>query len=272
MPEMPEVVTVTKALQSKIKNKTIKDVQVYREKMLKNASIAEFSAFLKNEKILNIKNLGKHIIFELSNEKYLLSHLRMTGKYFTHKYLRNLTKHDYLVFIFDDDSALYYNDARQFGTFYIKTQDDLFVGKPLENLAKEPNKTSLDEFYQKLQKRKIPIKNALLDQSIILGIGNIYANEILFASQINPFKKANELSLTEVQTILKNSQMILDRAIELGGSSIQSYSSVDGIKGQYQNELKVHMRENQECQICHNKIERVEIGQRSTYFCPVCQK
>ncbi|WP_027120471.1 bifunctional DNA-formamidopyrimidine glycosylase/DNA-(apurinic or apyrimidinic site) lyase [Mycoplasmopsis lipofaciens] len=272
MPEMPEVITVVKDLKPKVINKKIKKIIIIKPKLIKETTEKEFNNFLIDETIKNIFNLGKHIIFQLSNDKYLLSHLRMTGKYFTHKYLRKPTMHDCLVFEFEDNTALYYNDSRQFGTFYIKNKQDLYTTKPLDKLGKIPGEIDIDEFYKKIKNRRIVIKTLLLDQSLVLGIGNIYANEALFAAKIHPNTPTNQLSKEEISLALKHAQSIMDHSTKLGGSSIDSYTSVDGVKGGFQKLLKVHLRNNKPCLVCSTPINKIWINGRGTYYCPNCQK
>ncbi|VEU75277.1 DNA-formamidopyrimidine glycosylase [Mycoplasmopsis maculosa] len=275
MPELPEVRTVVKDLRPKLIGFKFVDVIVLKEKMLSNSSLEEFKLFLNNEKILNIKNIGKHIIFELSSDKFLISHLRMTGKYFSSTNSRN-TAHDYLIFKLKNDDnkliELFYNDYRQFGTFHIKTKMNLFTTKPLLNLGKEPDEINIEELYKKIRKKSIPIKTFLLDQSYILGIGNIYANEVLFDVMIDPETKTNLIPFDKFKEIILSAKNIMDLSTKLGGSTINDYSSLDGTKGNYQTLLKVHLRKNKECFRCKNIIESKFVNQRMTYYCSNCQK
>ncbi|VEU76830.1 bifunctional DNA-formamidopyrimidine glycosylase/DNA-(apurinic or apyrimidinic site) lyase [Mycoplasmopsis columbina] len=272
MPEMPEVITVVNDLKVKILGKKITKLDIYKDKLIKEVSPLEFKKFLLNETIEDLYNIGKHIIFKLSNEKYLLSHLRMTGKYNTYKKMRSLEAHDYLVFSFDDNSTLYYNDARQFGTFHIRTKENLMTSNPLAKLAPTPDLINVDNLYQKIRRKSIPIKNLILDQSFVLGIGNIYANEALWATKIHPTTKTNKLTLEQLRNLIKAADEIMQESIKQGGSSIQSYSSVDGVRGNFQNFLKVHMKDNKPCPRCQTLIEKIYVGQRGTYYCPHCQK
>ncbi|QSF13695.1 bifunctional DNA-formamidopyrimidine glycosylase/DNA-(apurinic or apyrimidinic site) lyase [Mycoplasma sp. Mirounga ES2805-ORL] len=271
MPEMPEVITVVKDLKKLVVNKRIDKVFIRTPKLIKEVSINEFTSFLINETIIDIRNLGKHIIFYLTNDKYLLSHLRMTGKYFVYKSFRKPTIHDHLYFQLSDGSFIFYNDARQFGTFHIKTKETLYTTKPLNSLGQTPDKIDANTLYNKLKKKTIPIKLTLLDQSIVLGLGNIYVNEALFAAKIHPETPTNKVTIEELKRILIFSDQIMKKSVELGGSSIQSYSSVNGVRGGYQNHLKVHLRNNLPCFECNTKIERMYINKRSTYYCPKCQ-
>ncbi|WP_033161235.1 DNA-formamidopyrimidine glycosylase [[Mycoplasma] collis] len=272
MPELPEVVVVSSQLNKNIVNKTINNVFIYNNNLIKEVNSKEFISFLMGEKILKVTNYGKFIVFYLSNNKVLLSHLRMEGKYFYYKNKLNKQKHDYVIFEFSDKSYLHYNDTRMFGTFHIRTDKNYNTTNPLAKLSKVPWELNANDLYMKLQKRKQKIKTALLDQTLILGLGNIYVDEVLFASNLNPETKTNELSLKKVKEIIANSTLILKKSIELGGSSIDSYTSLNKQEGQYQNFLKVHTKKGHPCKVCKSIILKTKINGRGTYFCPLCQK
>ncbi|WP_029513824.1 DNA-formamidopyrimidine glycosylase [Mycoplasmopsis primatum] len=272
MPELPEVRTVVKALKSKILNTTFTNVVVLLDKLIKNASMQEFCNYLIGEKILDIYNVGKNIVFKLTNNKNLISHLRMSGKYFTQENIGVNRQHDHIIFTLDNQIKLFYNDTRQFGTFHIKNNNDLFTTAPLNKLGKNLEDINIDELHQSIRKKSIPVKSFLLDQSYILGIGNIYANEILFASKISPWTKVNRIPLLKWKEIINNAKQILDKSTELGGSTINDYSSLNAVEGQFQNFLKVHLKTNKPCVVCGKEIEQTVLAQRMTYYCPNCQK
>ncbi|EIN15117.1 Foramidopyrimidine DNA glycosylase [Mycoplasmopsis agalactiae 14628] len=272
MPELPEVKTVVKALKSNVLNSTITNVIVKLDKLIKNATPSEFKNYLLNEKILDVHNVGKNIIYKLTNNKNLISHLRMTGKYFTGSNINNTRKHDYIIFELNNQIFLFYNDSRQFGTFHIKDDNELFSTKPLNKLGIEVDSIDPKNLYDLVRNKSIPIKSFLLDQSYILGIGNIYANEILFLSKISPWTKTNKIPYEKFVEILSNTKIILDKATELGGSTIVDFSGLNGAEGQFQNYLQVHMRTNLPCNKCSALIQQEFIAQRMTYYCPVCQK
>lgn len=185
MPELPEVVTVVNQLNEKIINKKVVSVKLYKEKLLKNSTVEQLENWFVNEKILSVKNKGKFIVFYFSNDKILISHLRMNGKYF----FNNSSKkepHNHLMIQFDDNTFLHYNDTRMFGTFHIKTTKDYLNTTPLSNVGPTPMEISEEELFNKLQKSKRSIKPTLLDQQIVSGLGNIYVDEVLFACSIHP--------------------------------------------------------------------------------------
>ncbi|MBU4690682.1 bifunctional DNA-formamidopyrimidine glycosylase/DNA-(apurinic or apyrimidinic site) lyase [Mycoplasma sp. ES3157-GEN-MYC] len=271
MPEMPEVTTVVNALRPIISNQTINKVEIYKDKLFQNCTSQEFKNFVQGETIKDIYNLGKHIIIELKNESFILNHLRMTGKYAFYQKYHKPTLHDHVVFNLSN-GYLYFNDARAFATFHIKNKNELMSTKPLCDLGKVPDEIDVDWLFEKVKKRSVSIKNILLDQNLILGIGNIYANESLWECQLHPSTPANQINKIKLIELIKSAGQIMKHATELGGSSIQSYSSLNGKKGEYQNLLKVHNRENLNCYRCDNKIQKYWVSKRGTYYCPQCQK
>jgi formamidopyrimidine-DNA glycosylase len=167
-----------------------------------------------------------------------------------------------------------FHDTRKFGKMYLLKKDELLVRKPLSELGLEPFDEHLNRAYlrQKYLHKSLPIKTVLLDQQIIVGIGNIYADEILFLAHINPYRKAKSLKLKELELIIDNTKKVLTKAIALGGTTIRSYVSLDNKKGAFQDELMVHGRVNQPCKICGTLIKKEFIGGRGSYYCPTCQK
>ncbi len=267
MPELPEVETVKETLKKNILKNKIIDVEV-KYNLLENIEIEDFINKIKNQTINDIKRRGKWLIFELDNY-YLLSHLRMEGK-FNIKEDNSLTKHEHICFKLDNQ-FLTYQDTRKFGRMYLQNKETAFLEKPLKDLGLEPwdSKLTVSYLKEKLKNKKLPIKTLLLDQSIIVGIGNIYDNEILFLSKINPYKKISELTDIDLQNIIDNTRIVLDNAIKLGGTTVKSFSS-GGVHGLFQNELMVHSKK--VCPTCNNKLIKESIGGRGTYYCNNCQK
>lgn len=273
MPELPEVETVKETLKLQVLNKVIKKVDVYYDNIVASPSTDLFVKKLINKKIINIERKGKWLIFDLGSI-CLLSHLRMEGKYYIRNVEDEKLKHEHVRFTFIDNQTLRYIDTRKFGKMYLVDKDRMYNCKPLSDLGKEPFDKSLDVFYlkSKYSNKKLPIKTVLLDQSIITGIGNIYADEILFLCKINPKIKCNLLTDKNLMDIIDNTKIVLNKAIKLGGSTIRSYSYKEGVHGLFQNELLVHTHEGENCKICGNKIIKVKINGRGTYYCENCQK
>lgn len=210
-------------------------------------------------------------MFEL-DDYYLISHLRMEGKYFIKDLNEILNKHDHVIFTLDNKEELRYNDTRKFGKMYLVKKDEL-EKTPISKLGLEPwdKNLTIDYLKGKLNKKK-SIKTLLLDQSIIVGIGNIYVDEILFLSKINPEKSGCILSDKNLQDIIDNTKKVLEKAIKSGGTTIHTYTSVDGITGRFQQKLLVHTKKDEPCPVCGTSILKIVVNGRGTYYCPKCQK
>lgn len=272
MPELPEVETVRKALLLKLKSKTIKDLTILHDNIFKDQNTKEVIKNIKNQTINDIKRRGKWLMFEL-DDYYLLSHLRMEGKYLYRDINTKVGKHELVIFNINNEFELRYQDVRKFGKMYLVKKDNLNMS-PLKNLGLEPWDKKLTPYYllKKYKNKNVKIKTLLLDQSIITGIGNIYADEILFKSKLNPHKKGKDLTEKDCLKIIENTKTILSKAILEGGTTIRSYTSEEGVTGLFQNNLYVHQREGEKCQICNSIIQKDKINGRSSYYCPSCQK
>lgn len=271
MPELPEVQTFINILNKKLNGLSIEDVEIKNDKFLKNTSIIDFKRKIKGAKIETIFRIGKYIIFQLSNGLYIVSHLRMEGKYFVDQKKQN-RKHDYIIYKLSNDQYLSYNDSRQFGTIHLT--NDYSNLNEIKKIAIDPlNKNfNFDYFYPLVSKSTKNIKLILLDQTYVSGIGNIYASEILFASNVSPFKKGNDLSKNEIKKIVENSKLILNKAIENNGTTIHTFSFEENKTGNYTKFLNVVGRNGKNCNICKSKIIKVMQSSRGTYYCPRCQK
>jgi len=276
MPELPEVQTIINHLSNQsVLNHKIISIDVLKPKILKNCSVEKFTNFMINESIKEIERNGKFLIFKLTNKKILVIHLRMEGKLF---YLSNdeaETKHLMVRIFFNNKHKLLYDDSRMFGTFNIyDSYESCLNSKELSKVAIDPLNNKFDGYYvQKVFKNcSKAIKTALLDQTKISGIGNIYADEILFASKIHPLTKAKDLTLQEYKDIATNARKILNLAIEHKGTTIFSYKFDPSHSGEFQSMLKVHTHNNEPCPSCKTKIEKIKVNGRGTYYCPKCQK
>lgn len=273
MPELPEVETVKETLKREVLGKEIDEAIVYYKNIIAEPRENLFVENIKGEKITDVKRRGKWLVFELEHY-FLLSHLRMEGKYFIRPIEDTPLKHEHVCFHFTDGNSLRYLDTRKFGRMYLLEKDHIEERKPLCDLGKEPFDPTLDASYlkEKYKKKSLPIKTVLLDQSIIVGIGNIYADEILFLSGIDPLKKCNQLTNKELDKIVHNTIEVLRKAITLGGTTIRSYTSSEGVHGRFQNELYIHGKEGEPCSICKTPILKIKVGGRGTYYCEKCQK
>ena len=179
-----------------------------------------------------------------------------------------------MLFKLDDGNELRYMDVRKFGKMHLIEKNKIKEIGPLIELGKEPWDKELTVRYLKnmFSKKKLPIKSVLLDQSIIVGIGNIYADEILFKSGISPLRRCNKISKNQCDEIVSNTRKVLDRAYKLGGPTIKSFTSSEGVHGLFQNELEVHGKVGEKCPKCGNIIKKIRVGGRGTYYCSKCQK
>ena len=272
MPEIAEVETVRNTLKERILNKKIKDVNIIYSKMIES-DINDFKNILIGNGFKDIKRIGKWLIFEL-DEHYLLSHLRMEGKYFIKNITEPIEKHEHIIFTFEDNTDLRYHDTRKFGRMNLIKKEDLYNTEAIKKQGYEPFDEKLTSNYllNKFKNKKLPIKTLLLDQTIISGLGNIYADEVLFDAKINPLKKGEDVTKEECERIISSSKKIIEEAIALGGTTIKSYTSSLGVTGRFQQKLKAHKKEGESCSNCSNTIKRIKVGGRSTYYCCHCQK
>ena len=270
MPELPEVETVKLALKENLIGRSI----VLIESNYTTMVIDDFETFknsLINKTFKDIQRKGKYLIFNFDDIN-LISHLRMEGKFFYVSKDEPLNKHIHMVFTLDNGYELRYQDTRKFGRMQIKSYEDLYITLPLSKLAKDANSEDFDkrELYNQLKKKTCTIKEALLNQEIIAGLGNIYVDEVLALSKISPKRKANKIKLKECELILNSSKEILNMAIKFKGTTIRSYTSSLNVFGSYQDKLIIHTKTH--CPYCKNEIKKEFVGQRGTYYCKKCQK
>lgn len=260
MPELPEVETVIKGLRPLIINKTITDLEVREENLIgyPDLSTVELKQMLIGAKIDSISRRGKYILIKLDINKILVIHLRMTGKLLVKEVEEFRDKHTHIIFSLDDGQEIRFNNVRKFGRIYLIDPDRPEQAGGLATLGPEPlsDQLSLEDFKNLFTNRRGVIKSLLLNQKFIAGIGNIYADEILYLSGIKPDRKADTLSEEEKEKIYFNMKDILEKGIIYGGTSFSDYVNAFGEKGSFQAELKVHQREGEECHICSSKIKK----------------
>ncbi len=274
MPELPEVETVRRTLVSWSKNRVIKDVIIHYNNVLEDITFDEFKTKIVGQRINDISRMGKYLIFML-DENALISHLRMEGKYFYLDTLNDedeyIKKHKIITFVLDK-GYLIYHDVRKFGKMKLSLKDNYASDKSLAKLGKEPFDINALQLYNRLHNLNKCIKQCLLDQSVMAGLGNIYVDEVLFDACILPTRKARDVSKEECQIIIDSSIKILNRAIELKGSTIATYHFNNNESGGFQNEHKVYGKKGCNCVRCGVKIEKMVVGGRGTYYCHNCQK
>ncbi len=269
MPELPEVRTFASYLEKQIVNYKIVNTKLFVEKS--NRTKIKIDS-LKNETIKEISAKGKYLIF-IANNYFLFFHLRLEGKLFVHKeYSRSArTLATFELSKGKTSKILAFEDFRKFGTIDIfEKTNDMYSLSIFKNIGKEPWDIDKKTFIEKIIKSKKDVKSYLLDQKNILGLGNIYVDEVLFHSRVMPTRKCIDLTKKEAELILDESIRILKQAIKAGGSSIRSYA-VQGEQGKFQDLLKVHTKEGQICWK-DNRVKKIKVGGRGTYYCPGYQK
>lgn len=273
MPELPEVETVRRILKPAIINKEISDIVIEYSKIIKDISCDQFKKELIGQKIINVNRTGKYLLVEF-NKLNLAIHLRMEGKLFYYKQDKLMEKHDHIKFYFTDGTILIYNDTRKFGTMHLVDKKIMDNFTPITKLGIEPHSPELSCQYlqEKFAKISKSIKQTLLDQTIISGLGNIYVDEVLFASKIHPLRATKSLTVQEIAAIVKNCKIVIEQAIVAGGTTIKSFEITEGESGRFQQELQMYGRTNENCYFCQTRIEKIKVGGRGTHFCPNCQE
>lgn len=275
MPEYPEVRTFIDFLKKQhIINQKIVGVNFIDDKVLKNSNQNTFKNFIVGESIKDIDQIGKLIFISLTHNKYLTIHLRMEGKLF---FIDSSIKPNKLTMVelLCGKKKLVYIDFRKFGTFYIyKSKNEFLKSNEVTKMGLQPFDKELKSLYllKAFKNKNQAIKTALLDQSIIAGIGNIYADEILFACKINPLKKSKLLTKIDCEHIITACRKIMKAAIANSGTTVSSFAFAPSHAGSFQKYLKVHTREGQHCKICKTPIKKIAVNGRGTYYCPKCQK
>ncbi len=274
MPELPEVETVRRTLEVLAVGKEIGHVSVFWPKMIKKPSeVEQFNDALRGQTISEIGRRGKFLIFYTDNYA-LVSHLRMEGKYGLFSAEEPVEKHTHVIFHFTDGKELRYKDVRKFGTMHLYAKGTEFDSQPLADLGPEPfsGDFSVEWLSEKLKRTNRKIKPALLDQKILVGLGNIYVDEALFRAKIHPERIANSLSQEEEAVLYREIVSTLSEAVDKGGSTIRSYVNSQGQIGMFQLQLLVYGRKNEPCKVCGTPLEKTVVGGRGTHFCPSCQK
>ena len=274
MPELPEVETVCKALSKVIKNSRIKKIEFYR-KDLRWQVKDNLEVTLKNNIFIDPYRRGKYILIPTNTDKIFLIHLGMSGQIRIKK-KDIVQKHDHMSMIVENNNkhfVITYNDSRRFGYIDLFKKKELREHFLLSKIGVEPLGRELTTEYlqNNFKKRVVNIKNALMDQKIIAGIGNIYASEILYKAKINPLRKVNSLSQNDLNSIITFTKIILKRSIDVGGTTIRDHMQPDGSLGYFKQKLQVYGKVNEKCKTCNSFIVKEVISNRSTFICKHCQ-
>jgi formamidopyrimidine-DNA glycosylase len=272
MPELPEVETVVRALRKTILGQKITSVDIHKSDRIFPGR-KKFASLLSGATFAGVRRRGKNILIDLSNDRTLWVHLKMTGHFYYLPSSEPVAKHDHLVFhLADNGNNLRFNDYRRFGRLRIFPTSDILEQKGLAELGPEPLDFSADDFVKLLKSRRRMIKPALLDQTFIVGLGNIYVDESLFRARIHPRRLTDSVSVPKLKELHGHIQDILKKAIRLMGTSVDTFAGLNGQPGRYQKYLLAYGREGEACGRCGGAIRREKIGSRSAHFCPRCQR
>ncbi len=270
---MPEVETVRKTLAALTLNKKIKHVTVWYPNIIDGDS-HDFAQKVKGKTILKIDRYAKFLLIRLSDNYTIVSHLRMEGKYHLVKNSTPKDKHDHVEFSFSDGTSLRYNDVRKFGRMQLVITGTERKVTGLSKLGPEAlsREFSSDYFIKALKKKKKNIKNTLLDQTVVSGLGNIYVDECLWQAKIHPESLAEKIPALSVKLLHEAINQTIAEAIKFGGTTVHSFLNAAGKTGLYQEHLKVYGHAGQACPRCGEKLKKIKVNGRGTTFCPSCQK
>lgn len=272
MPELPEVEVITRDLQDSLPGKKIKTVKILNPPMIHGMAPEEFSRRVCGKTILRVCRVGKYILFYFDDGSALEVHLRMTGRFFYREKPVDAEKYTRALFCFEDQTELYYHDIRKFGTFLLEETDLARLRSCRLGIDPLDVSFSPDYFSRLLEsKKKRGIKSILLDQEVICGVGNIYADEALHRAGIHPSRKAGQLSTGEVNRLYDAIQNTLQEGISFRGTTFSDYRDLWGKEGAFQKVLRVYRKKGKPCPACGSAIEREVVAGRGSYFCPHCQ-
>jgi formamidopyrimidine-DNA glycosylase len=276
MPELPEVELTVQSLNKLVKGRTIIAAELLRERLAPFNSVTDFAERLSYSTINFVHRRGKHILFDLDNGQTLITHLRMSGRFMLLPFERENPKYTHAVFYFADNARLAFQDQRHFGLMKIVETENLLEAKELKKLAPEPfsNEFNAKYFREILKTSKKSLKEFLLDQTKVTGLGNIYASEAMFLARVNPQMPASEISAKKANILFKKIRAVLAESIAHGSTMNVNPENIDGsyYGGGYAFGWRVYDQEKKPCVKCKTEIKRLKQAGRSTYFCPKCQR
>ncbi|NLW07944.1 MAG: bifunctional DNA-formamidopyrimidine glycosylase/DNA-(apurinic or apyrimidinic site) lyase [Clostridia bacterium] len=276
MPELPEVETVKRTLSPHLMGQKFTEIKIYHPAVIAYPDAAAFVKILTGRPVRSLDRRGKYLIFNLDenlDEAYcLVGHLRMTGRLILAGDAVPLAPHTHVVFSLDNGVYLHWVDVRRFGRLYLAREEEIMAVTGMAKLGPEPLGMSVEALAAICAGRRRPLKQLLLDQHLLAGIGNIYADEILFEAGLHPGREAGSLNRMEIERLQKAVQQVLRQAIANQGTTFRDYVDGSGRPGKNQEYLKAYGRTGKPCSRCGQLLERVILGGRSTHFCPGCQK
>lgn len=271
MPELPEIETIVRNLSLKLKGHEVSSSEVLSIHLLRNTA-PSFLRRLKGRKVVDIRRRGKMILLDFEDNLSLVFHLKMTGQFFFSSREEPRDKHTHFILSFrNQERELRFRDVRKFGFLMGVKTSDAFVTRELGSLGPEPLRMDFPRFKKLFQGRKARLKSLLVDQTFIAGIGNIYADEIIFQAKLHPLIPASQLTDVHLRRLSLAVKDVLNDALRYKGSSIRNYMDEEGERGDFQDHHRVYGRESLPCFICGAAIKRIRVGGRSSFFCPLCQ-
>jgi formamidopyrimidine-DNA glycosylase len=277
VPELPEVESLRQMLVRSLVGRTLNRTTI-KESRLRRSVASDLASAVEGHTIERIGRRAKYLLIELSGETVMLVHLGMSGSLTHRRHGFDLNpfdpRHDHVQFLLDDGSTLVYNDPRRFGLLKIAARSDLNELSELKNLGPEPLSRDFEAsyFWKATRRRTAAIKNLLMDQRVVAGIGNIYASEILFRAGVRPTRRAGKVTRLEADRIVNITKDVLREAIGSRGTTFRSYRDSRGEPGKFARLLRVYDREGKPCLNCGSTIRSIVLGQRSSFYCPKCQK
>lgn len=289
MPELPEVETIVRDLDREVRNRTFLDVWSDARNLIKRESFESFKKKIIGKKILKVRRRAKNILIDLSDDYILLIHQKITGHLLLGKWKLEkgkwtaekegplscdpMNRFLHVVFLLDDERQLALSDARKFAKVELWKMEELEDSEDFLNIGPEPldKDFTFEKFAKLFKNKKGKIKQVLMDQNFIAGIGNIYASEILFEAKTHPESDVSKLTKNDLEKIYKATRRILQKSIELKGDSFSDFRTIYGEKGRTQEIVKVYQKEGEKCYHCKGVVKRIVQGGRSSFFCPKCQ-
>jgi formamidopyrimidine-DNA glycosylase len=272
MPELPEVEVTKRGIEKPLLNAIISSIY-FDDKSLRQPFSPELKK-LVNAQVLKIERRAKYIVITTTNG-YLVLHLGMTGHLRVLDHETPMDTHDHFEIGLKSGTFIRYNDIRRFGlVLYFDKTKDPYQCEPLKSLGPEPfaKEFTSEYLYSRLNRLKKSIKQALMDNSIVVGVGNIYASEVLFLTRISPLTPSNKITRKQCEALVEQIPLLLKESIKKGGTTIRDFSGADGKLGYFVQNLYVYGHEGEPCKVCGTRIESTVQGQRSTFYCPHCQK
>jgi formamidopyrimidine-DNA glycosylase len=274
MPELPEVETVRRSLLAKLPGRRVTEIQVRDARLRVPVDEERLNELIAGRRVTDLSRRAKYLIIHLDGGSHLIIHLGMSGQLLLMPAGRPFDKHEHVIFSLDDESELRFRDPRRFGMVVALDESELNEFAPLRHLGPEPLATDCkaDYLFERSRGLKQPVKNFVMDQRVIVGVGNIYASESLFLAGIHPLKPAGSISRTRWQRLTESIKRVLRDAIRQGGTTLSDFRDSEGNAGYFQVALRVYGRKGEPCRTCRTTIRSQVVAGRSTFFCPKCQR